>query len=85
VAAFTLGYFVTRLTERLPLSAYRRPLLGTGLCGGLSTFSTMQVEILKMLDAHAWALAAGYTVASVAGGYAAIQLATAMVRRVRIR
>src|SRR6266550_8744125 len=57
-AAFGLGYFVTRLTERLPLSSYRRPLLGTGLCGGLSTFSTMQVEILTMLDARAWGLAA---------------------------
>jgi CrcB protein len=85
VAAFALGYFVTRLTERLPLSSYRRPLLGTGVCGGLSTFSTMQVEILQMIDARAWALAAGYTAASVAGGYAAIQLATAMVRRVRVR
>ena len=84
-AAFLLGYFVTRLTERLPLSSYRRPLLGTGLCGGLSTFSTMQVEILKMLDAGAWGLAAGYTAASVAAGYAAIHLATAMVRRVRVR
>ena len=84
-AAFLLGYFVTRLTERLPLSSYRRPLLGTGLCGGLSTFSTMQVEILKMLDAHAWGLAAGYAAASVAAGYAAIQLATAVVRRVRVR
>ncbi len=83
-AAFALGYFVTRLQERLPLSSYRRPLLGTGLCGGLSTFSTMQVEILKMLDAHAWGLAAGYAAASIAAGYAAIQLATAMVRRVRL-
>ena len=80
-----LGYFVTRLTERLPLSSYRRPLLGTGLCGGLSTFSTMQVEILKMLDAGAWSLAAGYTAASVAAEYVAIHLATAMVRRVRVR
>jgi fluoride exporter len=85
VAAFLLGYFVTRLQERLPLSAYRRPLLGTGLCGGLSTFSTMQVELVKMLDAHAWGLAAGYTAASIAAGYAAIQLATAIVRRVRVR
>ena len=31
--AFALGYFTTRLQERLPLSAYRRPFLGTGLCG----------------------------------------------------
>jgi CrcB protein len=84
VAAFVLGYAVTRLQERLPLSAYRRPLLGTGLCGGLSTFSTMQVEILKMIDAHVWGLAIGYAAASVAAGYAAIQLATAMVRRVRV-
>jgi CrcB protein len=85
VAAFLLGYFVTRLQERLPLSSYRRPLLGTGLCGGLSTFSTMQVEILKMLSAHAWGLAAGYTATSIVVGYAAIHLATAMVRRVRVR
>jgi CrcB protein len=84
-AAFMLGYFVTRLQERLPLSAYRRPLLGTGLCGGLSTFSTMQVEILKMISAGAWALAAEYTTASIVAGYAAIHLATAMVRRVRVR
>jgi hypothetical protein len=43
-SAFLLGYFTTRLLERLPLSSYRRPLLGTGLRGGLTTFSTMQVE-----------------------------------------
>jgi fluoride exporter len=85
VAAFLLGYFVTRLQERLPLSSYRRPLLGTGLCGGLSTFSTMQVEILKMINAHDWALAAGYATASIAAGFAAIHLATAVVRRVRVR
>ena len=84
VAALLLGYFITRLQERLPLSSYRRPLLVTGLCGGLSTFSTMQVELLKMIQAHAYGLAAGYAVASIAAGYAAIHLATAACRRVRV-
>jgi fluoride exporter len=84
VAALLLGYFVTRLQERLPLSSYRRPLLGTGLCGGLSTFSTMQVELLKMIDAGAYWLSLGYAAASVASGYVAIHVATAAVRRVRV-
>lgn len=33
VGAFALGYFSTRLQERLPLSDYRRPFLGTGISG----------------------------------------------------
>jgi CrcB protein len=83
--AFLLGYFTTRLQERLPLSSYRRPALGTGLCGGLTTFSTMQVEIVKMLDGGHLGLALGYAAASIAAGYAAVQVATALVRRVRVR
>ncbi len=67
------------------MSSYRRPLLGTGLCGGLSTFSTMQVEILRMLSAHAWGLAAGYAAASIVVGYAAVHVGTALARRVRVR
>ncbi len=85
VGTFLLGYFATRLQERLPLSSYRRPLLGTGLCGGLTTFSTMQVETVQMLSRGDWLLAAAYIAASVVGGLAVVQLATAMVRRVRVR
>jgi CrcB protein len=85
VGAFLLGYFTTRLLERLPVSSYRRPLLGTGLCGGLTTFSTMQVETIRMLEHQHYGLAIGYTAASIAVGLLAVYLATVLVRRVRIR
>jgi fluoride exporter len=82
--AFMLGYFATRLQERLPVSAYRRPFLGTGLCGALTTFSTMQVELLEMLDHREYALAVGYAGASIAAGFLAVWAATALTRRVRV-
>lgn len=84
IGAFLLGYFTTRLLERLPVSSYSRPLLGTGLCGGLTTFSTMQVEVVRMLEHRHFGLAAGYVAASIIAGLLAVYIATALVRRVRV-
>ena len=85
VGAFLLAYFTTRLLERLPVSRYRRPLLGTGFCGGLTTFSALQLETVRMARHGHWGLAAAYSVSSVLLGMLAVWSATAVVRRARIR
>lgn len=81
LGAFLLGYFVTRLQERLPTSRSRRSFVGTGLCGAFTTFSTLQLELLRMLDAGRWVLAVVYATVSVVGGLSAMLTATHIVRR----
>jgi CrcB protein len=83
LGAALLGYLVTRLQERLPPSLYRRAFLGTGICGALTTFSTVMVELAKMLERSQLLLAGTYAAASLAGGFAAVFLTTKLVRRAR--
>jgi CrcB protein len=71
--AFLMGVFVTRIAAHDTLA---RPLLTTGFCGALTTFSTLQIELLDMLDRGDVALAIAYAAASVVAGLAAVTLGT---------
>jgi CrcB protein len=55
--------------------------VGTGVCGGLTTFSTMQLEVLDMLRDGDVGLALAYAAGSIVLGFAAVALATNLVRR----
>lgn len=57
----------------------RIALIGSGFCGGLSTFSTFQLEIYRMFDAGSYLLAASYLAASIAAGLLLINLARRFV------
>ena len=71
----------------LPPRAARRPwlvpLLGPGLLGGWTTFSTLSAEVVGLLRAGAPALAAAYVVTSVALGGAAVVAGSAAGSRWR--
>jgi CrcB protein len=59
-----------------------RLLLGVGLCGGFTTFSTFGVETLALVERGEAARAAAYVGASVALGLAAAALGLALGRAV---
>ncbi len=50
------------------MSVRRSRLLGSGFCGALTTFSTLQLEALRMLDRGQVGLAVAYVGSSVACG-----------------
>jgi CrcB protein len=59
--AALLGYVLVAMP-------HRRPLLGTGLCGGLTTFSTIQPEVLALSVPAACA----YLAVTAVGGWLAV-------------
>ena len=83
--ALLLGLLVARLQERPASPRYLRSLIGSGFCGALTTFSTMMLELLKMIDGAHYELAAGYASASVVFGLAAILLSMTLARARAVR
>ena len=72
--AFILALLVVVATDVLGPTTYVRPLVGTGFCGALTTFSSIVVSADRLI-AHGHAgLAAVYLAGSIAAGLAAVSV-----------
>jgi CrcB protein len=83
LGAMLLAWISTRLAEVVVPTRFWRPLLGTGLCGALTTFSAFQVEAIQIARHDRPGLAAAYVLVSIAVGMACVVAGTVYARRAR--
>jgi fluoride exporter len=80
--ALLLGYLVARLSDH-PEDSVAHPFLTTGVCGTLTTFATLQLELFEMVDGGHLGLGAAYLGATLAVGFICIRAGIALERRPR--
>jgi CrcB protein len=80
--AFVLGLVLVAAAAR-PGQTLLRPLLATGFCGALTTFSTVVVGADELIASGAVPAAAVYVGASVVSGLAAVAAGLALGRTVQ--
>jgi len=77
-----LALLVIVVLEVLPSPAYLRPMIGTGFCGALTTFSSVAVDADQLATHGHAGLAAGYVAASVFAGLAAASFGMVLGRSI---
>jgi fluoride exporter len=79
--AALLGVLLAVLAHRYPHDRYARPLLGTGMLGGYTTFSTLSVDAVQLARFDRPVLGLGYVAASIAAILAGALLGLVLARR----
>ena len=80
VGSFAMGLLAGFFAYRAGIPQHVRLFLTTGILGGFTTFSTFSLDAAVLIERHAFGLAAGYVVGSVAAGLAALFFGLAVFR-----
>ncbi|MEO5866828.1 MAG: fluoride efflux transporter CrcB [Sphingomonas sp.] len=77
---FAMGLLVGLLARMTVPGENWRLLLGVGVLGGYTTFSSFSLDAVNMIQRGDWAAALGYILISVVGSIAALFAGLALVR-----
>jgi len=80
VGSFAMGLLAGFFIYRPGVPQHVRLFLTTGILGGFTTFSSFSLDAALLIERHAYALAAGYIVGSVAAGLSALFFGLAVFR-----
>ena len=80
VGCFLIGFLSAYFLLRSDLPLVLRTGLTVGVLGGLTTFSSFSLEVLRLLEAGQFGVAAGYLLSSVVGGLLAAWLGMSLAR-----
>jgi fluoride exporter len=77
--ALLLGYLFARLRDH-PEDSLAHPFFTTGVCGTLTTFAAIQLELFEMVEGGHMGLAAAYLGATLVAGYAFVRFGIGLER-----
>jgi fluoride exporter len=78
--SFAMGLLAGYFAFRPGLNQHLRLFLTTGMLGGFTTFSAFSLDTALLVERHAYGMAAGYAVGSVAASVSALFFGLAVFR-----
>ena len=80
--SFIVGFFLTLVTERIPINPHVRLAVAVGFVGAYTTFSTFEYETVRLLESRDFLYGFLYVVLSFAVGFGAVWAGIILAREV---
>jgi CrcB protein len=80
--SFIIGFFLTLVTERIPMNPHVRLAVAVGFVGAYTTFSTFEYETARLVEGKDFLYGFLYVVLSFAVGFGAVWAGIVLAREV---